>query len=251
MAFTTTVVDHAGSVPMSPSFALSLLLGLTNSYPAGGYDFDPDELWIEHLGCDKAPSDLGVIFEQPAGYELRFNRATSKVKVFGAAAANMSLTSAGLAIGSGSKKKVLITNTVTFLIAGLFKSKTTAEVAFTATTHDIAPHATLVQEAVYTVSLQADGTPVLTMGTISSGSGTALIPAAPAGEAVIGYVRIAVAAGATPFDASSDDLDAAHITDTYVNAALIPSGAYPAATEVATGTDVSGVTTARAILLAQ
>jgi hypothetical protein len=127
------------------------------------------------------------------------------------------LSAAGLAIGSASAAKVKIVNTVTYLHAGIFKSKTTAEVAFTATTHDIPAHATLVQEAVYMVSLAADGTPTLTMGTIASGSGAAKLPDVPAGLAPIGYVRVAVAAGATPFDASSDLLSAVHITDTYVD----------------------------------
>ena len=131
------------------------------------------------------------------------------------------LVAAGLAIGSGSKAKVLIANTVTYLIAGIFKSKSTAEVAFTATTHDIAANASTVQEAVYTMSLQADGTPTLTMGTIATGAGNAVVPAGPSTEAVIGYVRIAMDAGATPFDATSDDLDAGHLTATYYDAAFV------------------------------
>ena len=127
------------------------------------------------------------------------------------------VSSAGLAIGSSSKAAVKIANTVTYIHAGLFKSKTTAEVAFTATTHDIAADADTVQEACYLISLAADGTPTMTMGTIASGAGNAVVPATPSGKTAIGYVRIAVAAGSTKFDASSDDLDAAHITDTYVN----------------------------------
>lgn len=127
------------------------------------------------------------------------------------------LSKAGLAIGSGSKAKVLIANTTAFQYLGVLYSKTTAEVAFTATTHDIAPHATLVQEAVYLYSLQTDGDVTVTMGTIASGSGTAQIPKTPSGEVAIGYLRLAVAAGATLFDATTDELDEAHLTDTYVD----------------------------------
>lgn len=129
----------------------------------------------------------------------------------------MALSTPGLAIGAVSKKKILIANTVSYLHNGVFKSKTTAEVAFTATTHDIPANADSVQEAVYMVCLAADGTPSVHMGTIATGANNALLPEVPAGKTPIGYVRIAIAAGATKFDATSDDLDAAHITDTYVD----------------------------------
>lgn len=134
---------------------------------------------------------------------------------------NLCLSAAGLTIGTVANTKVKIANTVTYLIGGVFKSKTTAEVAFTATTHDIPANASAVQEAVYVLSLDGDGTPTLTMGLITTGSGTAPIPDPPAGQAVIGYVRIAVAAGATPFDASSDALNAGHLTVTYTDVAFI------------------------------
>lgn len=130
---------------------------------------------------------------------------------------NRALSAAGLAIGTGSAAQVKITNTVTFLSDGVFKSKTTAEVAFTATTHDIPANASAVQEAVYLVMLAADGTPSLVMGTIASGSGNAKLPEIPATGTPIGYLRLAVAAGATAFDASTDLLSAGHLTDTYVD----------------------------------
>lgn len=130
---------------------------------------------------------------------------------------NMALSPAGLAIGSSSKTKVKIVNTTVFLSDGVFKSKSTAEVAFTATTHDIPANASTVQEACYLLTLAADGTPTLTMGAIVSGSGAAKLPGRPTTGTPIGYVRIAIAAGATKFDASTDELDAAHITDTYVD----------------------------------
>jgi len=128
---------------------------------------------------------------------------------------NQCLSDPGIVIGSGSAAKVKITNTTVFLSGGEFKSKATAEVAFTATTHDIAAHATLVQEAMYLVMLAADGTPSLVMGAIASGSGNAKLPERPATGTPIGAVRVAVAAGATIFDASTDLLSAAHITDTF------------------------------------
>lgn len=127
------------------------------------------------------------------------------------------LSTGGLAIGSTSKKEVKIASTINYLHNGVFKAKTTAEVAFTATTHDIAPNASSVQEAVYLLSLIADGTPTLTMGAIATGSGAAKLPDVPSGKTPVGYVRVAVEAGATLFNATTDDLDAAHLTVTYVN----------------------------------
>lgn len=127
------------------------------------------------------------------------------------------LSPAGLAIGTSSKKKILITNTTTYLSNGVFKSKTTAETAFTATTMDITNSTTTVQEAVYLVSLDSSGNVTITKGQTTTGSGNAVAPATPTSKTPIGYVRIAVAAGATPFDASSDDLDSAHLTCTYTD----------------------------------
>jgi hypothetical protein len=157
------------------------------------------------------------MLKENAGNALNDQLLMNRFDEFHTALTYQALSSAGLAIGTGSAAAVKIGNTVTYLNGGVFKSKTTAEVAFTATTHDIAPHATLVQEAVYLVCLAADGTPTLVMGAIASGSGAAIVPEATAGTTPIGYCRVAVAAGATLFDASTDLLSAAHITDTYVN----------------------------------
>jgi len=143
---------------------------------------------------------------------------------------NKTASSAGLAIGTGSTAKVLIANTVTYTVANIWKSKTTAEIAFTATTMDIAASASSVQEAVYFVCLDASGTPSLVMGTIAAGAGNAKYPELPAATlTVIGAVRIAVAAGSTMFDASSDALSAGHLTVTYYNFATAPIASFSAA----------------------
>lgn len=122
-----------------------------------------------------------------------------------------------LVIGSVSKKEIKATNAVDYLIAGKAYTLAAAEHAFTATTHDITAVAGSIQEAVYLLSVDSAGTVTVTMGDVATGSGNAVIPATPDDEAAIGYLRLAVAAGATDFDATSDDLDAAHLTDTYVN----------------------------------
>lgn len=102
----------------------------------------------------------------------------------------------------------------TKVVAGAIAEVAAAEVAFTATTHDIAPDAQTPQEAYYTISVQAGGTVIVTKGATAD-EGLAVPAAVPAGEALVGYVKVVVAAGATPFDATTDDLDAAHLTTTF------------------------------------
>lgn len=169
--------------------------------------------------------------------ELRDDHATAKTAMesFQTAMKYMALSAAGLTIGSVAPEKVKIANTVTYLIDGVVKTKASAEVAFTAATHDIAADAQNVKEAVYLLSLAADGTPTITKGTTATGAGNAAIPAVPANQAPIGHVRIAVAAGATPFDATTNALNAAHLTVTYTDLAFVSGaiGAAPAALSAA------------------
>ncbi len=132
------------------------------------------------------------------------------------------LTDAGLQIGTGSKKEVRQNAaSVDYLIDGVFYNQGSAqEVGFTATDHDIAADASEVQEACYVVGIDSSGNLSLTMGTIASGAGNAKLPEwddLPTDEAFLGYVRIAVDAGATDFDATGDDLDAGHLSVTYVD----------------------------------
>ncbi len=125
------------------------------------------------------------------------------------------LVDPGVVIGSSAPEKVKITNTTKYLHNGIFKSKSTAEVAFTATTHDIPADADEVQEACYLLCLNAAGTATLHMGEIASGSGNALLPEIPSAVTPIGYVRVAVDAGAVDFNAVTDSLAETWITDTF------------------------------------
>ena len=139
------------------------------------------------------------------------------VSALGNASSYYVTSAAGLAIGSVDAAEILIGNTVQYFNgAGQVKTKTTAEIAFTATTHDIAANASAAQEAWYLVSLDSAGTATITKGTTAAAD-SAVLPAVPSGDTAIGGVKISVAAGATPFDATSDDLDAAHLTTTYVD----------------------------------
>lgn len=143
--------------------------------------------------------------------------------------ANVATSPAGLAIGSSSTAAVKIVNTTTFNSStvaapgvGVPKSKTTAEVAFTATVHDIPANAVSVQEQVYLITLDSAGTPTITAGGITSGLNSAPLPTRPAlgangtsFAAVIGYVRIAVNAAVpgsgTNFVAGTTALSAARL----------------------------------------
>lgn len=126
------------------------------------------------------------------------------------------LASPVVAIGTTSKATIKTTTAIA-VINGVLVSVTGAETAFTATTHDIAASASAVQEAVYLVVSDSAATLSLVMGEIASGAGNAVIPECPAGKIALGYLRLAVAAGATSFDATTDELDEAHLTDTYVS----------------------------------
>lgn len=133
------------------------------------------------------------------------------------------LASAGIVIGTSSAAQVKWGNSIVACVNGKIVTVTTNEVAFTATTHDIPANANSVQEAVYLVEVDAAGTVTLKMGTIATGSGQATWPEASTDKACVGAVRVAVAAGSTPFDASTDLLSASHITDTYYNTICSPT----------------------------
>ena len=119
---------------------------------------------------------------------------------------------------SGTPTQFKFTSTVKYLHNGIFKSQSaTDNIAFTATTHDIAADADAVQEACYLLCLNASGTATVHMGEIASGAGNALLPEIPEGLTPIGYVRMAVDAGAVDFNATTDDLDETWLTAAYVN----------------------------------
>lgn len=125
------------------------------------------------------------------------------------------LSSAGLAIGTTANTAVRITNAVTYLLGGVFASKTPAEVAFTPGTHDIAPSASSVQERVYLVNLDGAGNPTIAAGVVASGAGNALLPERQTNLTPIGTVRIAVAAGNAGFTGGTTALNAGQLTVTY------------------------------------
>lgn len=129
-------------------------------------------------------------------------------------------TPGGLAIGTSSTAAVKLVNSIKYCAAGAILSKTTAEVAFTATAMNIAANAALVQEALYVICVNAAGTLSIVMGAIAGGAGSALLPersTIPDGVCPIGTVRIAVAAGATSFVAGTTALSGGALTVTYTD----------------------------------
>lgn len=152
--------------------------------------------------------------------------ATEKMRVqFNKLADALGLTENGvlrsapsLAIGTTSKKEVKHA-TFTTEIRGLTVSVTGAEVAFTATTHDIADPDADPREAYYTISVSSAGTVTITKGATAAAD-AAVKAAAPAGETVVGWVKIQHD-GTAIFDATTNDLDAAHLTVTYEDAPVV------------------------------
>ena len=116
-----------------------------------------------------------------------------------------------LAIGSSSKKKIK-NSAFDVMRDGVISTIAGGETAFTATTDDLAKST----GAVYNVYLDATNTIKILKGTATAGGIGAVCPATPSGGMKIGEVKIVVSADAI-FNATTDDLDSAHITDTYTN----------------------------------
>jgi len=121
--------------------------------------------------------------------------------------------SAGLAIGSGSKKKILIANTVYGYIDGVFITKTTAELTLT-TAHNVANAA----YNVLIVSMNSAGTVTVTAGTAGATLAAVVAVKPPTGDVVLGFVIIHPS-GTGGFVGGTTDLDDATVVPNavYVN----------------------------------
>lgn len=138
---------------------------------------------------------------------------------------NRCMYNAALAIGSSDPTKVKIATGTDannlFSIEGVvIAAPSSQEIAFTATTDDIAPDATTAQEKTYLVMLDSGGTGSI-LGGDQAAIGKSVAPEPPVTKCVVGKVVLSIAAGTTKFDASTDLLSAGHITDTYTNLALL------------------------------
>lgn len=116
-----------------------------------------------------------------------------------------------LVIGSSSKKKIK-NSAFSVMRDGVISIVASTETDFTATTDDLA----ISTGAVYLIYLDATNTIKILKGTATAGGTGAVCPATPSGGMKIGEVKLVVTADAI-FNATTDDLDSAHITDTYTN----------------------------------
>ena len=202
-----------------------------SSYTNGGETLNTGLSVVRHANFH--PKEVGVIVE----YDI----ANQKVKAMTPKIMNMALGKPLLAIGTSSAAAIKITNAFHLLVGGSPTTVAAAEKAFTATTHDIPANASLVQEAVYLLSADNAGAVTLTMGTIADGAGNATIPSTPANQVAFGYLRLAVAAGATDFDATTDLLSAGHLTDTYVDLSHGPKDIPMGLEEIGAGADLGSI----------
>jgi len=123
--------------------------------------------------------------------------------------------SPALAIGSSSKAKVL-NGAFTVVRDGLISTIAGGETAFTATSDDLVDGT----GAVYNIYLDTLNAVKILKGTPTTGGTGAVCPATPAGGLKLGEVKV-VCSGAI-FNATTDDLDAVHLTVTYANKTDVP-----------------------------
>lgn len=112
---------------------------------------------------------------------------------------DMLLNTAGLVIGSSSKKAVKVANTIYAMLDGVLVKKTTAEVALAGTI-------TNAKFNVFVISMVAGGTLAATMGTEGATIGAVVFPAVPAASVVVGFV-IVNPTGTGNFVGATTDLD--------------------------------------------
>lgn len=186
-----------------------------SSYPYGG-----EVITARQLGF-RAGVELINVEGNAGSYLIQFVpdatlRAQGKLKVVGSATRSQDYVSnrCVLAMGTTSKKALKRTNAICKFVAGAPVALAAGELAFTATTHDIAANASKIQEAWFLMAVQGAGTATITKGATAD-ENAAVPPAIPANEAPIGLCKVKVAAGATPFDASTDELDAAHLSASF------------------------------------
>ena len=121
------------------------------------------------------------------------------------------LNTAGLAIGSASKAKVLIANTIYAYIEGVLVTKTTAEIVLSGTV-------TADKFNVYVLSMNAAGTVSAQMGTEADTLGGVVFPIIADGSVVLGFV-IVNPTGTGNFVGGTTELDDATVVPNavYVN----------------------------------
>lgn len=152
-------------------------------------DYEPKH-WLHWHNLHEILEDINDVVVDDGGYRL--------------------LSNPTLAIGTSSKAKVKHSDIV-YSKDGVIATVAGGEVAFTATTHDIADHS----EAIYLIYLDGSTVKISKGTSVLTATGGAVCPTTPAGKLKLGEVKIATEGGI--FDATSTDLDAVTVTDTYTN----------------------------------
>jgi len=123
-------------------------------------------------------------------------------------------TSGTLAIGT-TKSKIQTTTIINYCIDGIMYVKAATDDLFVFTDVTVQPISTTRH---YLLCLDAAGTASIVTGTATT------LPDAPAGTCPVGYVKV-VTSGAGTFIPATTLLDAAQVTETYVNLSCAPAGA--------------------------
>ena len=196
-------------------FVESVNAGTNDGYAIGGVICDPglEALAVDEVG-NLAVGDLVVAGTPvPIGTALPAKGANVKKRT-GSIASGQSalLSSAGLVIGSSSKKAVKAANTAIALVGGALVSKTTAETALAGTVAN-------GKFNVYALFLSAAGAYSVVMGTAGDTLAEVVVPQANATRALVGYV-IVNPTGTGNFVGGTTDLDDATVVPNavYVNA---------------------------------
>lgn len=144
----------------------------------------------------------------------------------------------GLAIGTSANTAIKITTAFTVNVNGKAVTVAAQEKAFTATTHDIADPDTDPREALYLLSTDTQGNVTITKGATAA-AGAAVPGDVPAGEVVFGQVLIQHD-GSAIFDATTNALNAAHLTVTYTDLVTVLAAANLTAAKISeNGTEIT------------
>lgn len=156
---------------------------------------------------------------------------------------NRCLTKGILAINAGSAATIKTTNAITFTVDGVLLTKAALSAQSMAITHGAfgdpvaSGPAAYVQPVLttvfYVVALNAAGTVAIVQGCFAGQNmvfpndlskvivGNGAIPDEPAGYTAIGVIKVALA-GAATFTPGTTALDAASVTATYFDIAILP-----------------------------
>jgi hypothetical protein len=140
-------------------------------------------------------------------------------------AGNVSLTAAGLAEGTNSAT-FKTSNTLTFTINGVFKSKSATDNLTFSSGHTALAAS---QACLFGVWIDGSGNVSTSQGPIVASGDPCPVPGLPAGSvesdpvALVGLIKVTT--GATTFTPGTTDLGAANVTDAYYDCMVMPGSA--------------------------